>query len=168
MRINPPLDVLVVGAGPVGLTMACELARRGVKCRIIDKMGAAAPTSRALGIFPRTLEVFQMMGMVAPVLKAGHQLNGVAIYNRSGQIGHIGFSNLPSRYRYAINLPQSETEGFLIEHLAHFGNAVDREKELVGLVQSNDAVQAILRDSGIYWVCRLRGRLTRKPFFSRT
>ena len=93
MRINPPLDVLVVGAGPVGLTMACELARRGVKCRIIDKMGAPAPTSRALGIFPRTLEVFQMMGMVAPVLKAGYQLNGVAIYNRSGQIGLIGFSN---------------------------------------------------------------------------
>ena len=69
MRVNPPFDVLVVGAGPVGLTMACELARSGVRCRIIDKAGAPASTSRALGIFPRTLEMFQMMGMVDPVLE---------------------------------------------------------------------------------------------------
>jgi 2-polyprenyl-6-methoxyphenol hydroxylase-like FAD-dependent oxidoreductase len=146
MTKNAPFDVLVVGAGPVGLTMACELARSGVRCRIIDKAAAPASTSRALAIFPRTLEVFQMMGMISPVLKAGHQLDGVAIYNRSGQIGHIGFSSLPSRYRFVVSLPQSETEGFLGEHLARFGIVVDREKELVALSQSNDAVQAIIRD----------------------
>src|ERR1700722_7479842 len=117
MKASPPV-VLVVGAGPVGLTMACELARNGVACRIIDKAAAPESTSRALAIFPRTLEMFQIMGMIDPVLKAGHQLNGVAFYNASGQIGHIGFSNLPSRYRFAISLPQSETERLLIEHLA--------------------------------------------------
>jgi 2-polyprenyl-6-methoxyphenol hydroxylase-like FAD-dependent oxidoreductase len=148
MRVNSPFDVLVIGAGPVGLTMACELARSGVRCQIIDQVAAPASTSRALAIFPRTLEVFQMMGVIDPVLKAGHQINGVAIYNRSGQIGHIGFSNLPSRYRFAISLPQSETEGILIRHLAHFGIVVDREKELVDLSVSADAVQAVIRDSG--------------------
>src|SRR6202162_260868 len=147
MSANPPFDFLVVGAGPVGLTMACELARSGVRCQIIDKVAAPASTSRALAIFPRTLEVFEMMGVIDPVLKAGHQLNGVAIYNRSGQIGHIGFSNLPSRYRFAISLPQSETERLLIEHLAGFGMVVEREKELVALSQSADAVQAVNRDS---------------------
>jgi len=147
MSVNLPLDVLVVGAGPVGLAMACELARSGVRCRIIDKAAERASTSRALAIFPRTLEMFQMMGMSDSVLKAGHQLNGVAIYNRSGQIGHIGFSNLPSRYRFAISLPQSETERLLIEHLALFGIVVDREKELVDLSQSADAVQVVVRDS---------------------
>ena len=145
MKVSPPV-VLVAGAGPVGLTMACELARNGVRCRIIDKLAAPASTSRALAIFPRTLEMFQIMGMIDPVLKAGHQLNGVAFYNGSGQIGHIGFSNLPSRYRFAISLPQSETERLLIEHLAGFGVMVDREKELVTLSQSADAVQAVLRD----------------------
>jgi 2-polyprenyl-6-methoxyphenol hydroxylase-like FAD-dependent oxidoreductase len=148
MKVDSPYDVLVVGAGPVGLTVACELARSGVRCRIIDKADAPASTSRALAIFPRTLEMFQMMGMIDPVLKAGHHLNGVAIYNRSGQIGYIGFSNLPSRYRFAISLPQSETERLLSEHLARFGIAVDREKELVALSQSGDVVQAVIRDPG--------------------
>lgn len=127
--------------------MACELARNGVKCRIIDKMAAPSDTSRALAIFPRTLEVFQMMGIIDPVLEAGHQLNGVILHNRSGEIGHIGFSSVPSRYRFAISLPQSETERFLIEHLAKFRVDVDRQKELVDLSQSTDAVQAVIRDS---------------------
>jgi 2-polyprenyl-6-methoxyphenol hydroxylase-like FAD-dependent oxidoreductase len=147
MSLNPPNDVTVVGAGPVGLTMACELARSGVRCRIIDKTAAPASTSRALAIFPRTLEMFEMMGMSEPVLKAGHQLNGVAIYNQSGQIGHIGFCNLGSRYRFAISLPQSETERFLIEHLARFGIVVERGKELVALSPSADSVQLVVRDT---------------------
>jgi 2-polyprenyl-6-methoxyphenol hydroxylase-like FAD-dependent oxidoreductase len=147
MSVASHFDVLVVGAGPVGLTLACELARSGVRCRIIDKTAAPASTSRALAIFPRTLEMFEMMGISDTVLKAGHQLNGVALYNQSGQIGHIGFSNLPSRYRFAISLPQSETERILIEHLGHFGIVVEREKELVALSASDDGVQAVVRDA---------------------
>jgi 2-polyprenyl-6-methoxyphenol hydroxylase-like FAD-dependent oxidoreductase len=147
MRVTSPIDVLVVGAGPVGLTMACELARNGVNCRIIDKATAPATTSRALAIFPRTLEMFQIMGLIGPVLEAGHELDGVAIYNPSGQIAHIGFCGLPSRYRFAISLPQSETERLLTEHLGHFGIVVDRDKELVALSQSPDATRAIIRDA---------------------
>ncbi len=147
MRVTPPIDVLVVGAGPVGLTMACELARNGLSCRIIDKAAAPATTSRALAIFPRTLEMFQIMGLIDPVLEAGHQLNGVAIYNRSGQIAHIGFCGLPSRYRFAISLPQSETERLLTEHLGNSGIVVDRAKELVALSQTPDAAHAVIRNS---------------------
>jgi len=55
MSAHSAVDVLVVGAGPVGLTMACELARNGLRCRIIDKETGPASTSRALAIFPRTL-----------------------------------------------------------------------------------------------------------------
>ena len=51
-------DVLVVGAGPVGLTIACELRRRGIECRLIDKYAEFLVTSRALGLQARTLEVF--------------------------------------------------------------------------------------------------------------
>jgi 2-polyprenyl-6-methoxyphenol hydroxylase-like FAD-dependent oxidoreductase len=141
------VDVLVVGAGPVGLTMAGELARNGVRCRIIDKAAAPPATSRALAIFPRTLEVFQMMGIIDPVVGAGHQLSGVAFHNRGGQIGYIGFSCLPCRYHFAISLPQSETERILIEHLASLGIYVEREKELIGLSQSSDAVSAVVRNS---------------------
>ena len=137
------VDALVIGAGPVGLTMASELARNGVRCRIVDKASAPVATSRALAIFPRTLEVFQMMGTIDSVVSAGHQLSGVAFHNREGQIGYIGFSCLPCRYRFAISLPQSETERILSEHLASFGIHVEREKELIGLSQTSDAVCAI-------------------------
>jgi 2-polyprenyl-6-methoxyphenol hydroxylase-like FAD-dependent oxidoreductase len=147
MRADLPFDVLIVGAGPVGLTMACELARNCVKFRIIDKMATPSTTSRALAIFPRTLELFQMTGVVDSVLEAGHQLNGIILHNRSGEIGHIGFSTIPSRYRFAISLPQSETERILIEHLAKLGIDVERQKELVDLSQSADAVQTVIRDS---------------------
>ncbi len=143
-----PAKTLIVGAGPVGLTMACELARNGVSFRIIDKEAGPVTTSRALAVFPRTLEVFQIMKMIDPVLEAGHQLAGVAMYNRTGQIGHIGFDALPSRYRFALSLPQKETERLLIEHLGNLGMSVERERELVGLSQSADSVRAIVRDSG--------------------
>ena len=55
-------DVLVVGAGPVGLTMACELSRHGVRCRVVDRLPQPSPYCRALGVTPRTLEV----GVVRP------------------------------------------------------------------------------------------------------
>ena len=64
-------DVLIVGAGPTGLTLACELLRRGVNCRIIDKAASPATTSRALGLQPRTLELFDTMGIIDRVLAAG-------------------------------------------------------------------------------------------------
>jgi 2-polyprenyl-6-methoxyphenol hydroxylase-like FAD-dependent oxidoreductase len=140
-------DVLVVGAGPVGLAMACELARNGVSCRILDKAPAPSTTSKALAIFPRTIEVFQVMGIAEAVLEAGLKIDGVAFYDRSGQIGHIGFSCLPSRYRFAISLPQSETEQILLQQLQKRGISVEWEKELIGISQSERRVRAVIRNA---------------------
>ena len=67
--------VIVNGAGPVGLTMACELARHGVDVRIFDKAPEAATQSRALAIFPRTLEVFSAIGILDGVLAEGQRLH---------------------------------------------------------------------------------------------
>jgi 2-polyprenyl-6-methoxyphenol hydroxylase-like FAD-dependent oxidoreductase len=74
---RPSLDVLIVGAGPTRLTMACELLRRGVTCRILDKAATAAITSRAIGLQARSLELFANMGVVEPVLKQG--ISGIKV-----------------------------------------------------------------------------------------
>ena len=70
-------DVLVVGAGPVGLTLACELARHGTRCRIIDRQPEPSPYCRAIGITPRTLEVWEDMGVVREMIDAGLWLRGL-------------------------------------------------------------------------------------------
>ena len=76
MQTSSP-DVLVVGAGPVGLTTAAELARHGVRCRIIDHLVTPLPYCRAIGVTPRTLEVWDDMPHVwhvfAKILPEGQQ-----------------------------------------------------------------------------------------------
>ena len=71
----PGQGILICGAGPVGLALACELYRHGVACRLIDKGAGPTPESRALGIHSRTMEVFEDMGVLGPVLERGRKLH---------------------------------------------------------------------------------------------
>jgi 2-polyprenyl-6-methoxyphenol hydroxylase-like FAD-dependent oxidoreductase len=83
---NPPSSdtgVLIVGAGPVGLTLACELRRRGIACRLIDKYAEFPITSRALGIQARTLEVFDDLGVVDPIIAQGRPSTGLRLCRAS-------------------------------------------------------------------------------------
>ena len=145
MPTESPL--LIVGAGPVGLTMACELARHGVRCRIIDKAAERSQTSKALGIFPRTLEVFETMGVVDRALDAGLRLRGLCIHNQKEQIARIDMGSVASPYPFVFSLPQSETERILIEHLQELGVSIERERELIGLTQTDTAVHAVIRNA---------------------
>ena len=138
---------LVVGAGPVGLTMANELARHGAGCRIIDRSAKPSQTSKALAIFPRTLEVFETMGIADRFIAAGHRLNGLSLHHRLEQIARIEFTSVASPFPFALGLPQSETERLLGEHLNAFGITVERGVELTSLTQTSDAVRAVLRHS---------------------
>jgi 2-polyprenyl-6-methoxyphenol hydroxylase-like FAD-dependent oxidoreductase len=72
-------DVLVVGAGPVGLTMACELARHGVQCRIVDRLAQPLTYCRAIGVTPRTLELWEDMGIVREMIDAGLWIEGLRL-----------------------------------------------------------------------------------------
>ncbi len=84
-------EVLIVGAGPTGLTMACELLRRGVMCRILDKTDTPALTSRAIGLQARTLEVFANMGIVEPILQQGIPGIKVNAYQGDHLLFHLDF-----------------------------------------------------------------------------
>jgi 2-polyprenyl-6-methoxyphenol hydroxylase-like FAD-dependent oxidoreductase len=132
-------DVLVVGAGPVGLTLAGELARHGVRCRIIDRLSQPLPYCRAIGVTPRTLEVWEDMGVAREMIDAGLWLEGSrsVINDRPFHDARDEFPDLP----YAVlGVPQYETERILARHLGGFGVEFDRGIALTTLTQNEDSV----------------------------
>jgi len=136
--------VLIIGAGPTGLTLACELLRRGVPCRIIDKLTAPVAESRAFGIQARTLEMLEDMGIVQQFLAHGQPIRGGMIKINSGVV-RIDFSRLPSHYPFILLLGQSHTEKLLTEHLAALEGTVERNRELIMLSQDQGGVNATIR-----------------------
>jgi 2-polyprenyl-6-methoxyphenol hydroxylase-like FAD-dependent oxidoreductase len=132
-------EVLVVGAGPVGLTLACELARHGARCRIIDRLPSPSPYCRAIGVTPRTLEVWEDMGVAREMIDAGLWIGGLrsVVQGRPPVDAVAGYSFLP----YAqLRLPQYETERVLTRHLNRHGIAVERGVALAALSQDGDHV----------------------------
>ena len=104
-------SILIVGAGPTGMTAAIELKRAGLDVRIIDKSDHLAEHSQALVLQARTLEQFQRYGMVDKAVARGRKLNGARFYSEGKQIVSINFDQLATRYPFLLFLPQSETEG---------------------------------------------------------
>lgn len=147
---NDSLEVLIIGAGPTGLTMACELLRRGIRCRILDKEANHGLTSRAMGVQARTLEVFDRMGIIDSVLAAGVKRDGVNIYKDGKTLLRMDFHFLKGDdsipYPYGITLPQSTTEDLLVAQLHCLGGTVERLQELVDLQQDIQGVVATIRD----------------------
>lgn len=140
-------EVLVIGAGPVGLTMAAELARYGVSVRIVDKAAARTDKSKALVLWSRTLELIDRMGCGASFVEAGLKVRGANIIAGATTIAHIDLGGLDTPHPYALMLPQSDTERLMEQHLNSFGVEVERRVELTRFVADEDAVTAFLRRS---------------------
>ncbi len=133
-------DVLVVGAGPVGLTIAGELARHGARCRIVDRLAWPSTYCRAIGVTPRTLEVWEDMGIARDMIDAGLWLEGLrsVINGRPSEEDRAALPGLP--YAHHLGLPQYETERLLACHLGRFGVEVERGLALTALRQDGDGV----------------------------
>lgn len=125
-------DVVVVGAGPTGLALACGLHRQGVPCRVLDHAPATS-RSRAIGISPRSLELLDELGVAAQLVERGMPCRAASFYSRGRRIGRMTFAAVATRYPFTLALPQSETERVLEQRLRQLGGAVERGSELTGL-----------------------------------
>ncbi|MFF3747910.1 FAD-dependent monooxygenase [Streptomyces kronopolitis] len=142
------VDVLVVGAGPVGLTMAVELRRHGVDCRIVDRLAVPEPYAKAIGVQPRTLEVWDAMGMVRGVLDNAVPHLAQLVFIDGKPAPQVGLA-LPPEIPYPFaTLPQYATERLLAERLASFGTEVERPAEVRSVEMRPDEVEAVLVHAG--------------------
>lgn len=142
------LDALVVGAGPTGLTMAAELARRGMRCRVVEQLEKPSPLSRALAVQARTLELFDDFGIADAAVARGRRAESFNVLGAGGVHAHIPmrtFSWLETRFPYILMLPQDATEELLTEHLGTFGVTVERGVALEDYTQDASGVEATLK-----------------------
>jgi len=140
-------NVLVVGAGPTGLTAAAEAVRHGLSVRIVDARENPSIHSKALVLHSRSLEVFTDMGFVNHVLQSGQEFRALNIYAKGKTLTRINFSSIDWQdaiYPFWLSIPQSETERCLEEHLARLGVQVERRTQLTDLTQQDDRLQATL------------------------
>jgi len=137
-------DILVVGAGPVGLSLAIDLARHGVRCRIVDKAAAPLVYCRAIGVTPRTLEVWERMGIARAMVDAGLWLTGLRTFIDGKLAGDEMAPDFGLPYGQ-LGLPQYETERLLTAELARRGIAIERGVELAEIAQDADGVDVTLR-----------------------
>jgi 2-polyprenyl-6-methoxyphenol hydroxylase-like FAD-dependent oxidoreductase len=150
-------DVLVVGAGPVGLTLASELHRHGVSCRIVDKGAQPCRDSRATDIQARTLEVLQDMGVVDELLALGHPHVGISMHSDGRWLMRLAFERLDTPFPYALGIPQDVTESVLAKHLEKLGGRIEREVEVARVEpQPEGAVATLLHADGKWEKARAR------------
>ncbi len=139
-------DVLVVGAGPSGLTLAASLVKKGVATTVVDRQAAGANTSRAAVVNARTLEVLEDLDVARRLVKEGIQAPGFSIRDRARTLIPIDFSELPTDYPYSLMVPQSTTEKLLLDRLVELGGSAIRPKTLTSITQDADAVTATFDD----------------------
>lgn len=141
-------DVLVVGAGPTGLTLAAALTGQGVRATVIDRQAEGANTSRAAVVHARTLEVLEPVGVAERLVARGLQAQRFTIRDRDRVLVPIDFTSLPTDYPYTLMVSQAVTEAVLVERLHELGGRVLRPLALQAIEQDDDGVTATLDDGG--------------------
>ncbi|MFG3042978.1 MULTISPECIES: FAD-dependent monooxygenase [unclassified Streptomyces] len=138
--------VLIVGAGPVGMVLACELLTHGVRVDIISELRRESPHSRATILWPRVLELLDRVGVGRKLVDSGHYFDQMNYYSQKKMIGLVRFDRLRGvAYPFAITIPQWRTEQVLESHLAELGGAVAYDTTFVEGTQDRDGVRCDLR-----------------------
>jgi 2-polyprenyl-6-methoxyphenol hydroxylase-like FAD-dependent oxidoreductase len=147
-------DVLIVGAGPVGLMLACELRRRDVACRIIDKYAEFPVTSRANGVQPRAMEVLDSLGVADRVIAESYRAKGFRILRAGTEVGRIELTSATDspdestdrQSRGLVFANQAVVEKALRDKLAEFDGHVELRRELRDIAERRGGVVADVAD----------------------
>jgi 2-polyprenyl-6-methoxyphenol hydroxylase-like FAD-dependent oxidoreductase len=142
-------DVLVIGAGPSGLTLAASLVKKGVATTVVDRQAAGANTSRAAVVNARTLEVLDHLDVSRRLVKEGIQAPRFTIRDGRRTLIPVDFSVLPTAFPYSLMVPQATTERLLLGRLTELGGTVLRPKTLTSVTQDADGVTATFDDGDV-------------------
>ena len=150
INMNPVSDteVLIVGAGPTGLMMACQLAINKVPFRIIDKTEDHTAQSRALVIQARSLEIFDQMGVSDKAIQQGKVAKAIGAFFNGRKVLRITVNEIGkglTKFPFFLMLEQSRTESLLVDFLKERGRDVERRTELKTIRQSNSEVICVLK-----------------------
>lgn len=144
-------DVLIIGAGPAGLMMACQLAISGIPFRIIDKNEDHTSQSRALVVQARSLEIFDQMGVAEKALEHGRVARAIgAFFNGKKElclvVNHI--AGQLTKFPFFLMLEQSQTESILVEFLKRYNTNVERNTELISFEKHRHGIVAKVELTG--------------------
>jgi 2-polyprenyl-6-methoxyphenol hydroxylase-like FAD-dependent oxidoreductase len=139
-KLPATADVVIVGAGPTGLTLAGFLTAGGADVVVLDKAAEGANTSRAAVVHARTLEVLEGLDVTGELVKRGVITPTFTVRERDRVLLTVPFEGLPTAHPYTLMVPQSVTEEVLLARLRALGGDVHRSREVVGVTQDGEGV----------------------------
>lgn len=137
-------EVLVVGAGPVGLALGCELLRRGVSCRLIDMLAEPVSYSKAAVVHARTMEIFGSLGIAEAAIERAKIIHGLSAYSDGKRVLHSIFDEIDSPFPNLYGISQRDTEQILSQRFVELGGTIERSLRLESFNQDDDGVVATL------------------------
>ena len=140
------VPVLIVGAGPSGLTMAATLHHHGIQCRLIEKRAKQTQTSNAAAIHSLTMEMLDDLGVIRPFLKRGERVEFLSLNRGAKNIAKILTAQIESHYNYMLSIPQNISEEILNHHLEKMNKPVERNLTLSAIQQTQQGIIADVID----------------------
>ena len=141
------VPVAIVGAGPTGVMLAIELARRGEEVRIFDRQPGPPAETRAIGIHARTLELFHQHGLVEQFLARGHRVTGLEFHTGSRRPVVARFDVIDSPYPFLLTISQEVTQRILDHRLQQLGVRVERGVSILSVSQDDAGASLVIADA---------------------
>ncbi len=145
-------DVVIVGAGPVGLTLGADLLQRGIAVRVIEQAERPHPHAKAIVMWPRGIEALGRIGAADEIVARGHVIRAQNYHSGGRRLARTRFDKLTgTRYAYALSLPQEETEAVLRGRFEALGGKIEFGVRLENLSRTPDGVDLELSAGGTSW-----------------